>query len=430
MGSKNKITPTSLIDKIAFLLYNLAWKVAIPLLKYNNRLAFGFDQRIIKHDIPQADIWIQAASAGESHLASAILKKLKPKYPVKVLLTTNTSQGMEINEKTARNIASINREISIYPAYFPFDSPTIMKIAVDKISPKLMVLLETEIWPGHLSALKQHKCKILVINGRLKQKSLDKYLIWSSFWKRYAPDRILAMSENDASRFKMLFGNERIGIMPNIKFDRFESEDLINTNKNPLKNILPEKTSFLVLGSVRQEEEPFIEKIINHVLSRQPDMIIGLFPRHMHRIKHWQDTLVHMPFPWRLRSETRDTVSPGTVILWDTFGELTKAYILAKAVFVGGSLAPLGGQNFLEPLMYGVVPVIGPSWENFAWVGREIIHKNLLQIGADWKEVSDILVKNLISNPSRESISESALNYVEEHKGGTEQACDLINEFL
>jgi 3-deoxy-D-manno-octulosonic-acid transferase len=385
---------------------------------------------MIRYNIPQADIWIQAASAGESYLASAVLKKLKPSYPVNVLLTTNTSQGMEINEKTARNIASLNREMSIYAAYFPFDSPSIMKTAVQKINPKLMVLLETEIWPGHLAALKQHRCKILIINGRLKQKSLDKYLIWPSFWKRYAPDRILAMSENDASRFKMLFGNERVGIMPNIKFDRFESEYFINTNENPLKNIFPENTSFLVLGSVRQEEEPFIEKIINDVLSRQPDMIIGLFPRHMHRIKHWQETLVHLPFPWKLRSETKHTISPGTVVLWDTFGELTQAYILAKAVFVGGSLAPLGGQNFLEPLMYGVVPVIGPSWENFAWVGKEIIYKNLLQIGADWKEVSDMLIKNLISNPPRETISESALSYVRERKGGTEQACDLIHDFL
>ncbi len=430
MGRKNKITATSLIDKIAFLLYNLAWKIAIPLLRYNNRLAFGFDQRMLKYNVPRADIWIQAASAGESYLASEVLKKLKSKYPVSILLTTNTSQGMEINEKTVRDIASIGGEISIYSAYFPFDSPSIMKSAVQKIDPKLMVLLETEIWPGHLSALKQHRCKIVVINGRLKQKSLDKYIIWPSFWKRYAPDRILAMSESDASRFKILFGNERVSIMPNIKFDRFQSESVINPTENPLRNILPENTPFLVLGSVRQEEEPFVEKIIYDLLSRQPDMIIGLFPRHMHRIKHWRKTLVKMPFSWGLKSETKDTVSPGTVILWDTFGELTQAYILAKAVFVGGSLAPLGGQNFLEPLMYGVVPVIGPSWENFAWVGREIIHQHLLQIGADWKEVSDILIQNLMSDPSRKRVSESALNYVKERRGGTEQACDLIHEFL
>jgi 3-deoxy-D-manno-octulosonic-acid transferase len=293
-----------------------------------------------------------------------------------------------------------------------------------------MVLLENEIWPALLSALKTHGCKILVINGRLKQKSLHRYLIWPSLWKKFAPERILAMSETNASRYKKLFGNDLVGIMPNIKFDRFESENLINVRENPLKKMLPEKVPFIVLGSVRHEEEPFIEKIIKDISVRQPDTIIGLFPRHMHRINHWRKTLTRMSFPWVSRSETNDPISPGTVILWDKFGELTRAYMISRAVFVGGSLAPLGGQNFLEPLIYGVVPVIGPSWENFAWVGRKIIHRNLLQIGSDWKEVSDMLVKNLKNPPSRIKISESALQYVKERKGGTEQACSLINDYL
>ena len=133
---------------------------------------------------------------------------------------------------------------------------------------------------------------------------------------------------------------------------------------------------------------------------------------------------------WVLKSETDTPVPAGTIIVWDTFGELQKAYALSNAVFVGGSLAPLGGQNFLEPLIHGVVPVIGPSWENFAWVGKDIIRENLLQVKSDWKGVSDTLVKNLTDPPPRSKISRSALQYVKARQGGTEQACRLINDSL
>ena len=118
------------------------------------------------------------------------------------------------------------------------------------------------------------------------------------------------------------------------------------------------------------------------------------------------------------------------MILWDTFGELTLAYELSKAAFVGGSLAPLGGQNFLEALTCGVIPVIGPSWENFAWVGREIVEQGIVRNAADWKEVADILVEAVKKSPSHEKVREAALRYVKDRQGGTTCACRLIAEFL
>jgi 3-deoxy-D-manno-octulosonic-acid transferase len=150
----------------------------------------------------------------------------------------------------------------------------------------------------------------------------------------------------------------------------------------------------------------------------------------MHRIKYWENALDRLAIPWALRSKTEKHVSCGTVILWDTFGELTLAYELSKAAFVGGSLAPLGGQNFLEALTCGVVPVIGPSWENFAWVGHEIVEQGLVRNAADWNEVADILVEGVKKSPSHEKVREAALRYVKDRQGGTIRACRLIAEFL
>lgn len=416
--------------KAAFQLYNVGWNIAIPLLRLNKRLAKGFKQRILREKMPKADMWVQAASVGEAFLAKELLNHFKPSNPTRILVTSNTSQGIEILKQAVSEITPNNRGITAFTSYFPFDKPTIMARAVKYINPKIMVLLESEMWPGHLAALKRSGCKILIINGRITSKSLSSYLIWPSFWRTLSPDKILAISEDDAERFATLFGKNRVDIMPNIKFDKLDSKESLPNTKNPLETIISHETPFLVLGSVREEEEHLIEKIIADILYRQPETNIGLFPRHMHRIKHWENTLTRMAIPCVLRSATRHIASPGTVILWDTFGELSFAYKISKAAFVGGSLAPLGGQNFLEAVTCGVIPVIGPSWENFAWVGSDIINQGLVKVAADWKEVANTLIKGIENPPSHETVRKSAFEYLKDRQGGTEIACHLIHQFL
>jgi len=419
------------VKKAAFCLYNMGWGLAIPALRMNHRLAEGFKQRTLKHKMPPAaDLWIQAASAGESYLAWELLKGLRPARPVRVMVTSNTSQGMEILERAIDDITPNDRGVSACAAYFPFDKPTIMETAVRNISSKIMVLLESEMWPGLLAALKKYRCKTLIINGRITAKSLRRYLIWPSLWRDLRPDKILAVSEKDAKRFSVLFGREYVDVMPNMKFDRIGLTQGMPYTKNPLEGILRPDTPLLVLGSVRREEEPVVEKIVVDIHRRLPETIIGLFPRHMHRIKYWKKVLDRLAIPWTLRSKIQKHVPHGTVILWDTFGELPLAYELSKAAFVGGSLAPLGGQNFLEALTCGVVPVIGPSWENFAWVGQEIVEQGLVRNATNWKEVTDILVETMEKSPSYEKVRETALRYVEDRQGGTTLACRLVAEFL
>ena len=302
--------------------------------------------------------------------------------------------------------------------------------AVQLVRPRVMVLLESEIWPGLLAALKKFQSNILVLNGRMTPKSLSKYLIWPSLWHALRPDKILAISENDAERFGRVFGRKYVEVMPNIKFDGVDNLDDRAGANNPLEKIIRPGTPFLVLGSIRKEEERLIEKIIVDILDRCPKTIIGLFPRHMHRIAHWMETLDRMAISWTIRSKMNTHAHNGTLILWDTFGELSSAYRLAKGAFVGGSLAPLGGQNFLEPLMCGITPVIGPSWENFAWTGREIVENELVKVAANWLEVVNFLVENLEKPFPHENVRKAALRYLKDRQGGTANACRLIVEHL
>ncbi|MEE4262780.1 MAG: glycosyltransferase N-terminal domain-containing protein [Desulfobacteraceae bacterium] len=420
-----------LLHKTAFGLYDLSWRIALPWLKLNQRLAQGYHQRVLKVGLPDAaDLWIQAASVGESFLALEILKILRVKRPTQTLLTSNTRQGVDILNQSLPDQLGDRNQIQTAVRFFPFDKPSIMAAAVAGIRPKLAVLLETEIWPGLLLALKNQNCKIIIINGRITEKSLRRYNLWPSIWQSLRPDKVLAVSPADADRFGRLFGQDGIEIMPNIKFDRIASTTGSDPAEDVIKTLLPPAVSFVILASVRQPEEPLVKKIVQAVIGNRPQTVIGLFPRHMQRLGYWQKTLDETGIRWSLRSEIETRVPAGSVVLWDTFGELLPAYRHANTAFIGGSLVPLGGQNFLEALVNGVLPVIGPSWENFAWVGSEIIESGLLRIAEDWSNVVDLLLKDINSPVHRQDVMTAALHYIKARQGGTQIACRHIAHSL
>jgi 3-deoxy-D-manno-octulosonic-acid transferase len=219
--------------------------------------------------------------------------------------------------------------------------------------------------------------------------------------------------------------------MPNIKFDRLgAATDRETQPPHEIKNLLPPEAPLVTLGSIRRREEAPVGKIIQAVMDAHKHSIIAVFPRHQHRIRRWQESLNRSQMRWFLRSSIQSPVPPGSIILWDTFGELSDAYGLSTAAFVGGSLAPLGGQNFLEALVSGVVPIIGPSWENFAWVGTDILHSGLLKVAGDWRAVADLIGKDIDNPTPHAKVAAQAVQYLKDRQGGTEMACRQIVEML
>lgn len=412
------------------LVYQLAWGLAIPFLGRNHRLRQGFSQRTLEEIPAAAELWIQAASVGESFLAWEIIRKLVPPSPIRVLLTTYTSQGMEILEKARAEALEHNSRLTIDTAFFPFDHPGIMARAMAAVRPKVVLLLESELWPGLLECCQRQGVQVLVANGRMTARSLGRYLIWPSLWRHLRPAAILAISSDDASRFATLFGPDGVEEMPNIKFDRIRHQPPLAAAQNPLVPLFPPDPNLIVLGSVREEEEADLIKLICHIRGKNKEVSIAIFPRHMHRLKHWEILLASHGCPYQLRSGITMPVPRGSVILWDTMGEMLFAYQLARAAFVGGSLAPLGGQNFLEPLSCGIKPVIGPHWANFLWIGEEIITRRLVFQAQNWQEAAEILVRNSSQGPQREDTRQEVMAYVESRRGGTEKTCATINKLL
>ncbi|SMC44584.1 3-deoxy-D-manno-octulosonic-acid transferase [Desulfocicer vacuolatum DSM 3385] len=412
-------------------LYGLAWKLALPWLKKNKRLCRGFHRRIAADHLAPAEIWIQAASAGEAYLACALVQAMVPRQPLTVLVTTTTTQGMDILKK-GMAAPDIDPHVRVNLSLFPFDTPSLMDAAVSRVNPGTMVLLETELWPGLLHALKKRHIPILMINARLSNKSVSRYEKTSWLWKQLAPDTILAISPEDAQRFQRIFPHTAISTMPNIKFDMVIPQKRA-TSPTPVPlagNPFPPNTPVTLLASVRMEEENQVAKILDAILCQYPNQVVGLIPRHMHRIPFWQDMLTHLERPWQLRSTINDPVLPGTTILWDTFGELKAAYGHATVAFVGGSLHPLGGQNFMEPVMCGAPAVTGPHLDNFNWVGQGLFTAGVVNRAQNSAQVVHHLVRILNHPPQRQQTATTGLGYLRRYQGGTAMAVDTIIKTL
>lgn len=414
-------------------LYGLAWRAAKPGLKHNKRLGEGWKERTLATGLPaKADLWIQSSSGGEAYLAWELLARL-PKVlggtaRLRVFATAFTSQGLGVLEQARDALAE---SVDLRPAYFPLDLPGSMERVLQSVAPRAVVLLESELWPGLLAACRRRGVPALVLNARMTPKSVRRYLCTRWLWTPLFPARVLAMSEDDARRFAALFPQARTGVMQNIKFDRMNFA--ASPPRAELAALLPpqqdQSPPFVALGSVRKEEEADMLRVIQGLLERFPEAVIGLFPRHMERALPWTKLLEDAKLPCALRSECQ-TARPGSVLVWNVFGELSAAFGLAQACFVGGSLAELGGQNFLEPLNHGVVPVIGPSWSNFAWVGEEIFASGVVRQAKDWQGVLKELCALAADPPDRELVRAAAAVYAASRRGGTQAACLAVAECL
>ena len=429
-------------------LYGLAWRLARPVLRRNKRLADGWSRRLVPADWARpADLWIQAASGGEAYLASELISALAP-LPEgatrRILTTTWTRQGLEVLQGMRAKLKEARPDLEIEVTLFPLDSPVGMYRAVCQVNPSAVVLLETELWPGLLFACVRRHIPVAIINGRIKPKSLHGYRwldrLAPSFWQAVAPALVTATTQDDAARFASLFGmsenDPRLHVVPNIKFDRAarDAEAACCTSQTPLERLLPDGTRhpIILLASVREEEEALLVPVIQDLHEHKPEATVLIAPRHMHRVGNWLRRIEQIGLSPVLRSAITESqpATPGQIVIWDTFGELNALYALASRVFVGGSLAPLGGQNVLEPLAHGRVPLTGPHTENFNWAMDDsdlpgLVQAQLAQRCPDATHLAQALISDVsVSDP--QTIRQRFLAWLAARRGGTARCSKLL----
>ncbi|HIU16942.1 MAG TPA: 3-deoxy-D-manno-octulosonic acid transferase [Candidatus Avidesulfovibrio excrementigallinarum] len=436
-------------------LYGLAWRLARPALRRNKRMADGWSRRLVPDDWARpADLWIQAASGGEAYLVNELVNALPPRPDgaiLRILATTWTRQGLEVLQGIRAKLRDARPDLDIEVTLFPLDSPVGMYRAVRQVNPSAVVLLETELWPGLLFACVRRHIPVAIINGRMTPKSLKGYRwidrLAPGFWQAVAPALVTATTRDDAARFARLFDfsedDSRLHTVSNIKFDRAaqHAETACSTSQahDELLRLLPDAAAhpIILLASVREEEEVLLEPVIRKIHEQNTEATVVIAPRHMHRVESWMQRIGQSNLSAVRRSDLTEDhpAMPGQIVIWDTFGELNALYALAGRVFVGGSLAPLGGQNILEPLAHGRVPLTGPYTNNFNWAMDDngatlpgLVSAGMAVRCADANQLAARLLDSATDSP--DVVRQRFLNWLEARRGGTKRCVDLLEKLL
>jgi len=386
----------------------------------------------------QRGIWLHAVSVGEVLAALPLARSLKERFPERRLVISTTTE-------TGQALARERMKFADAVFYFPLDLPGAVRRTLRAVRPGLIVVMETEIWPNFLRAARQRGVPVAYVSGRISDRSFRKFR-WAapSFRRRVFRDASLYLmqSEEDARRVVALGApRDRVVAAGNLKYDLslaggnafvawLESE-LKRSGRGPL----------LVAGSVAAGEEQAVLDALALVAEKWPETLLLLAPRRPERFEDAGRIIEQAG--WRVirrSSLSLDGASkevlrtaPGQrrgVLLLDTLGELAAAYRLADSVFVGGSLAPAGGHNPLEPAAFGKAPVFGPWMENFRDIAAEFLRAGAAVQARSGAELGAAWIMLLEDGERCAEMGRAARALVERHRGATAATVERLAGLL
>lgn len=362
--------------------------------KYREGLSerLGWVPKRLRAGDPRPTIWVHAVSVGEVLAASRLVNELSacaPQY--RVLLSTTTRTG----QRLARERTGVNHTF-----YFPLDFAWIVRRYLRLLDPALLVLVETEFWPNLLTACRRASIPVAVVNGRVSDRSLPRYLRLRKLWKGILAgvSIVLAQSEEDANRLKAIGAPAgRVVFGGNLKFDVRSAEPAAIVTS--LRQHLPGGTRVLVCGSTLEGEEEILLDAFQQLLTTLPNCVMILAPRHPERFGRVAQLLKNRNQPCIRRSnwmKRPSTIKAGSVVLLDSIGELASVYALASVAFVGGSLVPAGGHNPLEPAQFAVPVVMGTHYANFRAIINMLVNAEAMKLAS--QETLVPILENLLTD--------------------------------
>lgn len=392
---------------------------------------FGFVP--LRHDPNRERIWIHAVSVGEVLAALPVLKRLRETFPEReIILSTTTPTG----QKTAYDSA---RQWVDTIIFFPLDLPFAIRRALHRISPCILLLMETELWLNLLHQHKQQGGTALILNGRLSDHSFQKARRWKPFFRLMLErvDFACVQSPSDAVRFVELgLSPSRVIVTGNTKFD--QALDAADTSPEFWRvqlHLLPD-APVIVVGSTRApEEEELVLKAYRQVCERIPGTCLIFAPRHLDRVAEVEAAMREAGLePIRRTALQNGTSEPAgnfsQVIVVDTFGELARLYSVATVSVIGGGFAPMGGQNLFQPLAHGKPVFFGPHMQNFRDIALIAKSEGIgFEVNSAEELASGII--DLLRDPARcLEIDRKARTLIETHQGASDRCVQSVVQWM
>lgn len=401
------------------------------------RLGF-FNQQIKNLLTAQSrGLWIHAVSVGEVAIAIRLIREWRRRYPrLPIFLTTTTN--------TAQAVARRELGDTVALTYNPLDFIFSVRSFFNLIHPRVLVLVESELWPNFLWEAKRRKVPVALVNARLSLTAERRYRMLQPIIRPLYDhlDIICLQSEADRERLLALGARpETLIVADSMKFDVSEVRDtrVATREVNTLLNraSVPDTARILLGGSTHPGEEQILARVYLRLRQKHPELFLIICPRHFERAKKIEHELTQLGLRVVRRSLLGDPLAdvqplPNTpdVLLVDTTGELKRFYAAAHITFVGKSLTGHGGQNFLEPVQYCHPVIVGPHVENFAEIASHFIRERAIIQVAD-QAALESAVERCLSDPAyAEAVAMRAQSLFHKRLGATRRTIEALDPFI
>ena len=384
---------------------------------------FGF---FTPPELNKDTIWLHAVSVGETLAAVPLVKALQTKYPDhRLLITCMTPTGSE------RITAAFGD--SVDHSYAPYDTPDAVARFLRRVQPKMLIIMETELWPNTVAGCYKRQILVILANGRLSEKSARGY---GRVPGLSAPmlgqlTAVAAQHGDDGARFTELgLSAKNLYITGNIKFDLDLSAE-VRQSAEALRQQWSGTTQrpILLAASTHRGEDEIILQAFGLIKQSVDNLLLVLVPRHPERFNQVGDLCREAGYSLARRS-SNDSVEQADILLGDSMGELMTFFGACDIAFVGGSLVTNGGHNMIEPAAWGKPTLSGLSVFNFAEVSRLLAEAGGLSLVEDAAALADATIE-LIENPEQaQQMGQQAQRVAEANRGALKRLLTVIDNSL
>ena len=429
-----------------YLIYNLLLIVVfilfvLPYYTYRLFTEKGFSRRFrqslgrvhnkeIEKVMRKDCIWIHGASVGEIVATSPLVKQIRQEMPDRpILVSAFTVGGYNMAKQIIPEADAI--------IFFPLDLPFVAESMVKRIHPGIFMPVETELWPNFLRAIRERHIPVMMVNGRISEKSVKTYRYLYGIWDDMLStvSRFCMQSSIDADYISSLGADKnKIFVTGNTKFDQtyaeVTSEDYVRYKEElGLNNSYP----IIMAGSTHPGEEKALFDAFKKVREKYADARLVIAPRKVNRADEISKLASTYGFETGYRSKMLENSALRKgypVVLLDTIGELGRIYAIGDVVFVGGSLCKTGGHNVLEPAAHAKPIIVGPNMQNF-----KDSYSLLSKVGAckmvnNVAELASEMLDIIGNDERREKMGAASLQVIKENRGADIRSIHYLKELL